>query len=103
MRVFVRGAALLTGIPVLKKQPRKYARNCGSDKSSVKKKSRGTESLEIQFLKGSVVETGGSFTGKRGCYPHSLSCLEEETISKQTPRDQYTKEQTHKKIPAIKP
>jgi len=54
-------------------------------------------------LKGSVVETGGSFTGKRGCYPDTLSCLEEEIVSKQTPRDQYTKEQTNKKIPAIKP
>lgn len=99
----MRGAALLTGIPVLKKRSAKYARNCGNDKSSVKKKSRGTESLEILFVKGSVVETGGSFTGRRGCCPDSLSCLEEEIISKQTPRDQYTKEQTNEKIPAIKP
>lgn len=102
MSVFVRGTALLIGIPVLKESSTKYARNCGNAKSSVKK-SQGTESLEILFLKGSVVETGGNFTGKRGCYPDTLSCLEGEIISKQTPGDQYTKEQTNKKIPAIKP
>jgi len=48
-------------------------------------------------LKGSVVETGKSFTGKWGCYPGMLSCLEEEIISKQTPRDHYTKEETNEK------
>lgn len=88
----------MTGIPVLQKQCKTYAKNCGNDKSSVRTP-RGTESLEILFLKGNVVETGKSFTGKWRCCPDTVSCLEEEIISKQTPRDHHTKEQTNQTKP----
>lgn len=91
----------MTGIPVLQKQCTTYAKNCGNDKSSVRTP-RGTESLEILFLKGNVVETGKSFTGKWRCYPDTVSCLEEEIISKQTPRDHHTKEQTNQTKPKKK-
>lgn len=94
--------SFVTGIPVLKSESAKHARNCGNDRSSVKKGHEALKAWTFCFWKEVWWQLEEALQ-ERGCSPDAPACLEEEIISKQKPRDHWTKEQTNRTILAIKP